>query len=203
MSSCDCHIEARDAEQRKTLIILLLINGAMFIAEIIGGVIAQSTGLIADAMDMLADALVYAIGLYAIGRSAAAKNHAARLSGIFQILLGLGVAVDIARRSLLGSEPESWLMIGISSVALIANFICVVLIAKHRHQEIHMRASWIFSKNDLLANLGVIIGGLLVMWLDESWPDLVIGALICLLVINGGRTILKDVRQQTQAGCCS
>lgn len=196
MSNCQCGIEITEKSQRKTLIILLLINFLMFCVEIVGGLIAQSSGLIADAMDMLADALIYLVALYAIGHSIAAKQRGAWLSGLFQILLGLAVAGDVLRRSLMGSEPESSLMIVLSAVALVANLVCVILIAKHRHEEVHMRASWIFSKSDLLANLGVMISGGLVMWLGKAWPDLLIGGLISLLVMNGGRSILKDVRQE-------
>ena len=202
MANCDCHIEIKDQQQRSTLIILLLINAIMFVVEISTGIWADSTGLIADSLDMLADAMVYGISLYAIGHSIAAKAHAAKLSGLFQIALGLGVIIEVVEKLVHGSEPQSLLMMGIGAVALVANTICLVLINKHRHGEVHMRASWIFSKNDVIANLGVIISGGLVMLLHSSIPDLIIGAIIATLVTRGGVAIIKDANQEQQKSSC-
>ena len=196
MSGCDCSIEVKDKEQSRILITLLVINGVMFVAEIIAGILGDSTALIADSLDMLADASVYAIGLYAVGKSLLVKAKAAHLSGIFQIVLGLGVLFDIIRRFVVGSEPEPLFMIGVGLVALIANSICLVLIYQHRQGEVHMRASWIFSKNDVIANLGVITAGLLVAWLGSPWPDLIIGLVIASIVIRGGFHIMKDANKE-------
>lgn len=191
MSDCGCEIEIHDREQGRVLILLLAINGVMFVAEIIAGVIGESTALIADSLDMLADASVYAIGLYAVGRSLLVKASAAYISGIFQVVLGTGVLFDIVRRFIVGSEPESLMMITVGVVALIMNSICLVLIYKHRQGEVHMQASWIFSKNDVIANLGVIAGGVLVAYSGSPWPDLVIGLVIGFIVIKGGAQIIK------------
>ena len=196
MSNCDCHIEIKDQSQRQVLVKLLAINLFMFVIEFGIGWYAQSTGLIADAMDMLADAIVYGIGLYAVARTITHKAHAALISGLFQLLLGLLILIDIARRILLGSEPESMLMMSVGLLALVANVICLKMIEQHRHGEVHMRASWIFSKNDVIANAGVIVGGLLVWVLDNRWPDLIIGGLIALLVLNGARLIIQDSGQE-------
>ncbi len=203
MSDCGCEIEIRDREERRTLVTLFVINGVMFLVEIVAGIIGDSTALIADSLDMLADASVYAIGLYAVGKSLLVKARAAQLSGIFQVLLGLGVLLDILRRAVLGSEPEPSFMIVVGLIALVANTVCLILIHKHRNGEVHMRASWIFSKNDVIANLGVISGGLLVIWLGSSWPDLIIGLVIAAIVIRGGVHIMKDANKEikdAQAG---
>lgn len=192
MANCDCNIEIKDRQQRKTLIILLLINGAMFVVELVTGLIADSTGLIADAFDMLADAMVYAIGLYAVGKTIADKARAALWSGIFQLLLGLGVMADVLRRLFLGSAPDSLMMMGIGVLALAANVTCLSLINSHKQGEVHMRASWLFSRNDVIANLGVMTGGLLVMLLHSPYPDLIIGTAIALLVTYGGKQIIHD-----------
>lgn len=194
MSGCGCEIEIQDKSERRVLIALLLINGVMFVAELGVGWWAQSTALIADALDMLADAMVYGVGLYAVGKSLLVKVHAARISGSLQVLLGLLVLVDIVRRLIVGSEPVSILMMSMGVIALIANVTCLILIAKHREAEVHMRASWIFSKNDVIANLGVILAGGLVAWTGSRLPDLVIGLLVALLVIRGGILILHDAK---------
>lgn len=178
------------------LIILLCINALMFVVEITLGIFSQSTALIADSMDMLADATVYGIGLYAVGRPALLKIKAAHISGVFQIILGFSVSLDVLRRLIWGSEPESLLMMTVGVLALIANLICLALISKHREGEVHMRASWIFSKNDVIANLGIILGGGMVYLLDSRYPDLIIGLLISILVIRGGRQIIQDAKQE-------
>ncbi len=196
MSGCGCEIEIKNKEQRRVLILLLAINGVMFMAEMVAGIIADSTALIADSLDMLADATVYAIGLYAVGRSLLVKAKAAHVSGIFQVVLGLGVLFDIVRRTVVGSEPESTMMIVVGIVALVANTVCLMLIYKHRQGEVHMRASWIFSKNDVIANLGVISAGFLVAYTGSSYPDLFIGLIIAAIVIRGGIHIIKDAKRE-------
>lgn len=194
MTGCGCDVEIKDKSERRVLIILLLINGVMFVAELGIGWWAQSTALIADALDMLADAMVYGVGLYAVSKPLLVKTHAARLSGSSQVLLGLLVLADILRRFVVGSEPVSTLMMGMGFVALLANITCLILIAKHREGEVHMRASWIFSKNDVIANLGVILAGGLVAWTGSRLPDLLIGLFVVVIVIRGGLLILKDAK---------
>jgi cation diffusion facilitator family transporter len=196
MSDCGCEIEIKNKEQKSILISLLLINGFMFLFEISLGWYAQSTGLIADSFDMLADAIVYAIGLYAIGKSLRHKANAALLSGWFQGVLGVMILIDVFRRIIMGSEPQAAFIVVVSIIALMANIICLRLIEKHKDGEVHMRASWIFSKNDVLANVGVLLSGSLVWLLDSRWPDLVIGCLIALVILNGARHIIADAKNE-------
>jgi Co/Zn/Cd efflux system component len=191
----DEYDEAAELE-RRTLYALLGINGAMFAVEAVAGWLGQASGLAADSLDMLADAFVYAIALHAVGRSRSLQSKAATVSGVLQIALGLLVAVDVARRLLVGSEPVSPLIIGIGLVALAANLTCLALISRHREGGIHMRASWIFSANDVIANIGVIVAGVLVWLLGSRIPDLVIGAAIAVVVIRGGFKILLEVRAE-------
>jgi len=174
------------------LVLLVIINGVRFAVELMLGIFAQSSGLIADAMDMFADDMVYGISLYAVGRALHHKIRAARLSGVLQCLLGVMVMVDVARRTLFGSEPDSLLMVAVGLLALAANLICLMLIARHRRGEVHMRASWIFSRNDVIANAGVIISGILVGFFASSIPDLLIGLIISIIVVKGGISIVRD-----------
>ncbi|KHK66717.1 cytochrome C551 [Pseudomonas frederiksbergensis] len=183
--------ELNASKEAGTLKILLAINAAMFVVEMGAGLFAQSTGLIADSLDMFADAAVYGLALYAVGRSAQMQVRAAHLAGFFQIVLALGVLFEVARRFLYGSEPESMLMIGIGTVALVANVSCLWLIYGHREGGAHMKASWIFSANDVIANIGVIAAGALVAWTGSPSPDLVIGTVVGLIVLNGARRILS------------
>jgi Co/Zn/Cd efflux system component len=195
MSDCGGELDEAAELERQTLWILLAINGAMFIGEAIAGWWGDSTGLLADSLDMLADASVYGIALYAVGQSRGLQAGAATASGVLQIALGLGVLLEVGRRFLYGSDPVSPLMIAVGTLALVANVSCLLLIAKHRKGGVHMRASWIFSRNDVIANLGVILSGVLVMSLGSRLPDLLIGALIAVVVVRGGLQILREAKE--------
>lgn len=210
MSGCGCEVEVKDAKQKHVLYWLLGINAVMFLVEISVGLLANSTALIADSLDMLADAIVYGIALYAVSRSLKHKANAALLSGYFQLTLGIMIIVDIVRRILGGGEPHSWFMIGFGLIALIANVICLMLIRKHNNGEVHMRASWIFSANDVIANMGVITAGILVMILDSRWPDIAVGSVIAILILRGAYLIITDAKSElcnaeanTKSNSCS
>lgn len=183
--------DGEDAAEAKTLRTLLAINGVMFVFELALGLFAQSTGLIADSLDMFADAAVYGLALYAVGRAASMKARAAHMAGWLQLLLALGALFEVGRRFVFGSEPESGLMMGVGLIALLANVTCLVLISKKRDRGAHMTASYIFSANDVIANLGVIVAGVLVAWTNSPYPDLVIGTVIGIIVLNGARRILQ------------
>ena len=199
MADCGCGTEQANELERKTLVALLSINAVMFVTELVLGWIAQSTGLIADSLDMLADAAVYGISLYAVGKGVLKQARSAEISGVLQIILGVGVLFEVIRRLLFGSEPESFLIVVVGLVALSANVFCLMLISKHREGGVHMRASWIFSTNDVIANLGVIASGVLVALAGNRYPDLIVGTIIALVVVRGGIHILKDARQTRDA----
>lgn len=199
MSDCGCHIEVDSKQQSRVLVTLLAINAVMFVVEVITGIIADSTGLIADSLDMLADAVVYGIGLYAVGRSTTDRIRAAFASGYFQLALALIVALDVGRRAVFGSDPEPSYMVVVGLIALAANIVCLNLISKHRDGGVHMRASWIFSKNDVIANVGVIAGGGLVYVSGMRWPDLVVGIAIAYVVFRGALAIIHDARGEQES----
>jgi len=195
VTDCGCNDlpnRPNDADQARALWWLLAINGVMFFAELLAGIFGDSTALIADSIDMLADATVYAIALFAVGRAATVKHRVAHLSGIIEIALGASVLLEVIRRLISGSEPQPAYMIAVGIVALIANGACLMLIQRHRHGDIHMRASWIFSKNDVIANIGVITAGTLVLLTNSPWPDLIIGLIIAIVVVRGGWQIITE-----------
>lgn len=179
------------AAEGRTLRVLLAVNAAMFAVEAAAGWLAESTGLLADSLDMFADAVVYGLALYAVGRAPALKLRAAHASGVLQLALALGAFAEVARRAASGSAPEPPAMIGVSLLALAANVSCLLLVARHRHRGVHMRASYIFSANDVLANLGVMAAGALVAATGSPLPDLAIGSLIAALVLAGAIRILR------------
>lgn len=179
------------SNEARVLKILLSINAVMFFVEFATGWFAQSTSLLADSLDMFADATVYGLALYAVGKNARHKLKAAQLSGWFQLLLAIGALSEVVHRFLFGSEPVAPLMMGMAALALVANVACLLLLARHRHGGVHMKASWIFSANDVLANIGVIVAGAAVTITGKNSPDLIIGTAIALLVMNGARRILR------------
>jgi Co/Zn/Cd efflux system component len=143
MNSCGCHSDqlAESAAQRGMLRLALVLNATMFVVGIAAGVIGQSSSLIADALDMLADASAYAIALGAIGRSARFKAGAATLSGSLLLLLGGFVLLDAGRRALLGSEPESLVMMAVAFVSLLVNATVLRMLGRYREGEVHLRAT--------------------------------------------------------------
>jgi len=197
MADCGCEFEATNDEQRRTLWLVLAINAMMFVLEGAIGILAESTGLAADSLDMLADASVYGVSLFAVGRAANVKRNAATASGVLQITLGVGVLIEACRRFFFGGEPIGTAMIAMGGVALVANAFCLWLLAKHRHGDVNFRASWIFSANDVIANSGVIVSGVLVMTLGSQIPDLVVGLIIAAVVVRGGVKILGEAKSES------
>ncbi|HBK44476.1 MULTISPECIES: cation diffusion facilitator family transporter [unclassified Polynucleobacter] len=179
------------ARERQVLIWLLVFNGAMFFIEIIAGWLAQSAGLIADALDMFADAAVYGVALYAVGKATSNKLKAAKLAGVVELFLAAGAIWRANYQIYTRAEPEANTMIWISVLALAVNVTCLFLISHRKNDGVHMRASYIFSANDVLANLGVIIAGVLVAWFNSPIPDWIIGILIGFLVLSGAIRILR------------
>jgi Co/Zn/Cd efflux system component len=157
------------------------------------GIISKSMGLVADSLDMLADSFVYGISLFAVGGTVIKKKRIAKTAGYFQIALAVIGFIEVLRR-FFGEEklPNFSTMIIVSIFALIANGICLYILQKSKSkEEAHMKASMIFTSNDVIINLGVISAGLLVNWLDSSKPDLIIGTIVFVLVIQGAIRILK------------
>jgi len=181
------------SNQRKLLWIVLGINFAFFIIEMVTGLISKSMGLVADSLDMLADSFVYGISLFAVGGTLIKKKRIAKIAGYFQITLAIIGFIEILRR-FFGNEklPDFTTMIIVSIFALIANGICLYLMQKSKSkEEAHMKASMIFTSNDVIINLGVITAGFLVNLLNSGKPDLIIGTVVFGLVIQGAFRILK------------
>ncbi len=195
MSDCGCHAEANTAAERRVLWIALALNAAMAVIGSIAGWWAQSTGLLADALDMLSDATAYAIGLAAIGRSAVFKQRAAGLSGSLLLLLGIGVLVEVGRRVLYGSEPIGVPIIATALLSLAVNLTVLRLLRPFRTGEVHLRATWIFTRADVVANVGVLVSGVLILATGWRYPDLVVGALIGLYVCKEALEILSEARE--------
>jgi Co/Zn/Cd efflux system component len=180
-----------EVEEARTLKIVLAINASMFVAEAFGAALADSSALLADSLDMFADAAVYGLALFGVHRARATQLKAARLSGVLQLMLAAGALAEVVRRLVFGSEPEAPLMVVVAAAALAANATSMWLLASHRKGGAHMKASWIFTTNDVIANLGVIVAAGLVRLLGSNVPDLVVATGIALIVLNGAIRILR------------
>ncbi|MDF1696990.1 MAG: cation transporter [Saprospiraceae bacterium] len=182
-----------ESDQSKILWTILIINLAFFFVEMTTGIISKSMGLVADSLDMLADAFVYGISLMAVGSALSRKKRIAKIAGWFQIILAIIGFVEVIRRFITGGIlPNFSAMIIVSIFALIANGICLYLLQQSRSmEEAHMKASMIFTSNDIIINLGVIIAGTLVYLTNTRFPDLLIGTIVFVLVIQGAFRILK------------
>jgi len=182
----------REAQQRSLLIAVLMINLFFFVAELLFGVLSGSMGLLADGLDMLADSLVYGMALFAVGGAPLRKKQIARISGYFQLMLAIFGLLETLRRfwnwELL---PNFQTMMIVSLFALMGNAACLYLLQKSESREAHMQASLIFTSNDVIANMGVIVAGTLVGWLQSKIPDLVVGLIVFIMVARGAIRILK------------
>jgi len=181
-----------ETNQRTALWWVLAINFVFFVLEMTYGWLSKSMGLVADSLDMLADSIVYALSLMAIGAAVAKKKSVAKLSGYFQMGLATFGLIEVIRR-FVGFEdmPVFQTMIVVSFFALIANSVSLYLIQKTKSKEAHMQASMIFTSNDIIINIGVIVAGLLVHFTSSRYPDLLIGSIIFLIVIRGAIRILN------------
>ena len=197
---CTCHPDSVDtAAQRRVLHIALVLNATMFAVGLGAGLIARSTGLLADSLDMLADASAYAIALLAISRGAAFKAGAARVSGAVLTTLGLAVLADVVRRAWFGAQPDGAVMIGVASVSLVVNATVLGLLGRVLGQVVHLSATWIFTKVDVIANLGVIASGVIVALTPFGFVDLIIGFAIGCYVIKEGIEILREAGEARRA----
>ena len=188
----EIELDASDAAERRTLIWVLAINFLqVFVAGVVG-VLADSTGLLGAALDNLGDAGVYAVSLYAVGRTIVAKVRVARLSASLLIALGLALFVEVLRRFFVGAEPIGLAMIVTALANAALNVVCLKLLRSHRDRGVHLKASWIFTTNDMLANAGIVASGAAVMFFASPLPDLIIGLLVGGIVLKGGWNILKE-----------
>jgi len=195
LDDCGCKLEAvKTSQERRAISIALALNATMFLVGGTAGLVAHSNALLADALDMLADSSAYGIALLAIGRAAAFKRHAAFTSGLILAVLGMGVIADAVRRALIGGEPEGWIMALTAILSLTVNATVLKILAPYRKGEVHLRAAWIFTRADVIANLGVFGAALLVIVTTSGVPDLVVGVAIGLYVLREAIEILREAR---------
>jgi Co/Zn/Cd efflux system component len=181
MKDC-CEIRGDVAgRQRQVLSVVLTINVVMFLVEFVGGIVAHSTALLADSVDMLGDAIVYGFSLYVVGRGAVWQSRGALLKGWIMAIFGASVLAEVVAKVVRGAVPAVDLMSGIGLLALIANAAVLLFLAKRRDDDINMRSAWVCSRNDVIANVGVLLAAAAVAITGSAWPDIVMGLMIAAL----------------------
>lgn len=194
MSRCcndkDDELVSLRARQGWALYLALVINGVMFLAEFAGGLLAESTALLGDSLDMLGDASVYAVTLYALSASARTRAGIAMLKGLAMAVFGVFVLIQAARHAVAGAIPDVGLMLKFGGAALIANLLCFALLYRHRSDDLNLHSAWLCSRNDLIGNLSVLVAAGTVYATGMVWPDIVVGTAIALLFLHSGQQVL-------------
>lgn len=187
------------ADIRRMLIIVLAINLAMFVAEFCAGLLARSTSLMADSVDMLGDALVYVLSLYALNRGLRWRAGAAVAKGATIAFFGVGVAIEVVLKLLHGVTPVARTMLMFGSLALAANLVCLALLYRYRKRDVNMSSTFECSRNDVIANVGVLLAAGGVRFFEAGWPDILIGAIIAALFLRSAVSVLRQAWPQFRA----
>lgn len=191
-------LDLSDATKRKTLWIVLALNVALAVGFFATGVFASSSALIANGLDNSSDAIVYAISLFALRRGPSWKRGAARMSGVLLLIFAVGVLFDAWRRYITGSEPIGTTMMVMAVIAGGINLWSLFLLKRLKQPDVNLRAATTFSFNDFISNGGILIGGALVLWLGQNWPDLLVAIGIATVAFIGAIEILRDAHREAK-----
>ena len=183
-------------EQKSVLTLVLGINGTMFLVEFVYGYISHSSALMADSLDMFGDAAVYAFSLYVLDRGPVWRARAGLMKGLIMAAFGLLVLLLGIKRLVLGVIPIAETMGVVGAVALVANLVCLALLYRHRADDINMRSTWLCSRNDIVANVSVLIASVLVAWTQSIWPDTIVAIGIALLFLKSSFLVIIEAKQE-------
>lgn len=189
-NKCDA-LAALRKKQRSVLLVVLGINATMFLVEVVVGFFARSNSVLADSLDMFGDAVVYASSLYVLERDRVWQGRVAALKGVIMVVFGLGVLADAVAKALGTRVPAANGMGVIGAIALGANLYCLYLLTKHRDDDINMRSVWICSRNDIIANVGLLAAAGGVALLQSRWPDIVVGLIVAGLFLSSAVGVLR------------
>jgi cation diffusion facilitator family transporter len=196
MANCceekSCEIVALRESHGRVLWIVLAINAVMFVVEGAAGLVAQSTALLADALDMLGDALVYGFSLFVLARSSRWQATAAAVKGGFMLAFGLGVLGEAIYKMFNPVLPSAVTMGVVGAIALAANVVCFLLLYRHRGDNLNMSSTWLCSRNDLIANIGVLVAAGATYLIASRWPDIIVGCVIAALFLRSAYSVLRD-----------
>jgi len=185
--------------QRRVLQAVLSINSGMFVVEFGAGLLAHSTALLADAADMLGDAIVYGFSLYAVARGGVWQARSALLKGLIMAGFGIVILVEVALKIVRGVVPTADVMVGVGLVALMANLFCLYLLWRRKGDDINMASAWVCSRNDVVANIGVLLAASAVAVIGSAWPDIVVGVLIAALFGSSAINVIRGARRELES----
>jgi Co/Zn/Cd efflux system component len=194
-----CEIEALRSRQSATLKIVLGINAVMFLVELTAGIMAGSVSLLADSLDMLGDALVYGFSLYVVARGARMKAQAALLKGGIVAAFGLFVLGQAVHRMLFPHVPVFETIGAIGTLALAANGLCLLLLWRHRADDINMRSVWLCSRNDIIANVSVLFAAAGVWLTGSGRPDVIVGLALAGVFLKSALYVLQSASTELRA----
>lgn len=190
MTEC-CEIHPVHERQARVLRLVLAVNATMFVVELLAGLLAHSTALLADAADMLGDAIVYGVSLFVVARRPAWQTRAVLLKGGIMAAFGVGILVEVGTKLARGVIPGAGVMSGVGLLALVANASVLFLLWRHRTDDLNMRSVWLCSRNDVMANVAVLVAALGVGLTDSAWPDVVVGLLIAGLFVTSAAAVIR------------
>jgi len=176
----------------RVLKIVLAINAVFFLIEFTAGILANSIALLADSLDMLGDAFVYGLSLFVLSRNVKWKAGASIAKGVIMVAFGIGVLLEAFYKGMIGQLPVSETIGLIGALALLANLVCFALLYGHRGDNLNMRSTWLCSRNDIIANAGVLIAAFGVYATQSVWPDALIGGAIAVLFLKSALTVLTE-----------
>jgi len=194
-----CEVREIPREQRRVLHVVLWINAAMFLTESVAGLLANSTALFADSVDMLGDAIVYGFSLYVIGRGVVWQARAAQLKGIVMAAFAVGVLVQVGAKITQGLTPTVEVMSAVGVLALAANLVCLGLLWRRRADDINMRSAWICSRNDVIGNAAVLVAAGATAMTGSPWPDIAIGLLVASVFARSAVQVLREAGRAVAA----
>jgi len=192
-------LEKLNQQQSQVLWVVLAVNAGMFVVELLWGIRSSSLSLTGDSLDMLGDAIAYGSSLYVINRGRKSLAKSALLKGMIMFLSAVAVLARATYQAFSSTTPEFQVMSIVGTLALCANVFCLFLLTRHRNDNINMSSVWLCSRNDIIANVSVLLAAGLVFLTGSSWPDLVIGLLLTAVFAQSAGRVLFRAWQELQA----
>ncbi|TAF52402.1 MAG: cation transporter [Oscillatoriales cyanobacterium] len=179
-------------QQRKVLWAVLIVNAIMFGVELVSGLRSRSLALTGDSLDMLGDALAYGTSLYVLDRGDRAQARAALLKSGLMFLSAIIIFGRALYQLWHPDLPTPSVMGAIALLALIANIFCLLVLTRHRDDNLNLQSVWLCSRNDLINNSSVIVAAAFVALFSSPWPDIVVGLFVTLIVARSAGRVLRQ-----------
>lgn len=184
---------------RRALWFALIANCVMFFIEFGASWKADSTALMADAIDFLGDAINYGVSLAALASGALWRSRVALtkgwIMGIYGVIVLLVAGWNVAR----GASPEPATMALVAVLALSVNVGAAILLYAFRDGDANMRSVWLCSRNDAIGNVAVMLAAAGVFGTGTLWPDVGVAVLLAVLGLSAARHVIGRARKELEA----